>query len=39
MAGGEAVLYLLLEDRVYQRCPQGLKRGWQYMYTDLYDMG
>ena len=39
MAGGEAVLYLLLEDKVYQPCPQGLKHGWQYMYTDLYDVG
>ena len=39
MAGGEAVLFLLLEDKVYQPCPQGLKRGRQYMYTDLYDVG
>ena len=38
MAGGEAVLYLLLEDKLCQTCPQGLKRGQQYMYTDLCDV-
>ena len=39
MTRDEAVSFLLREDKVYQPCPQGLKRGPQYMYTDLYDVG